>query len=193
MIEPVMEPLSIVLIAGSSGSFSLFEKILSQLRSPLSFALIFILHRGKSSKNALPDLFKNKTNVVMKEPYHLDPILPDCIYFPFPDYHLLVGPDSRFYCDRSDRDFFSRPSIDATFVSAAVSGIPVRAAMLFSGSNADGAEGLALLADKGYATYIQDPATAEFPRMPAAALVRCDKHILLKQENFFEAVNGILS
>jgi two-component system chemotaxis response regulator CheB len=186
------EPLSLVLVGGSSGSFSIFEEILKLLTNPLSFALVFILHRGKSSSSALPELFKTKTRVFMKEPYHLDTIKANSIYFAFPDYHLLIGPDRRFYYDLSEKDFFSRPSIDATFISAAVSGIPVKAAMLFSGSSADGASGMKALAQKGYPTYVQDPDFAESPRMPREAILQYDQHKILNESNLFQVIKTIL-
>nr|WP_295928482.1 chemotaxis protein CheB [uncultured Dyadobacter sp.] len=192
MKAPDDEPLSLVLIGGSSGSFALFEEIIRMLKGPLSFALIFVLHRGKSSTAVLPQLFRNKTNVYMSEPYHLDRIEQNSIYFAYPDYHLLVGPDRRFYYDFSDKDFFSRPSIDATFISAAVSGIPVKAAMLFSGSSADGAMGMRVLAEKGFATYVQDPDHAESPRMPAEALRQYEKHTILRNSDLFSVINDLL-
>ncbi len=184
--------LSLVLVGGSSGSFVIFEEMLRLVRNPLSFALIFVLHRGKSSTAVLPELFKKKTNVAMSEPYHLDPIEANSIYFAYPDYHLLIGPDQRFYYDCSDKDFFSRPSIDATFISAAVSGIPVKAAMLFSGSSADGAFGMKALAEKGFPTYVQNPAGAESPRMPEEALSAYPKHQVMIDGNLFSIINDIL-
>jgi len=184
--------LSLVLVGGSSGSFAIFEEMLRLVRNPLSFALIFVLHRGKSSTAVLPQLFKNKTNVAMSEPYHLDPIEANSIYFAYPDYHLLIGPDGRFYYDCTDKDFFSRPSIDATFLSAAVSGIPVKAAMLFSGSSADGAFGMKVLAEKGFPTYVQNPAEAESPRMPQQALLASEKHQVMADGNLFSIINHIL-
>lgn len=185
-------PLRLVLIGGSSGSFSIFEDILKMLRSPLTFSMVFVLHRGKTSSASLPDLFRSKTQVPMKEPYHLDPIETNHIYFAFPDYHLLIGPDRHFYYDRSEKDFFSRPSIDTTFISAAVSGIPVKAAMLFSGSSADGARGLKLLQNKGFPTYVQDPAFAGSARMPREALAQCDRHTILREQNYLKVINDIL-
>ncbi|GGM92166.1 putative chemotaxis protein-glutamate methylesterase [Dyadobacter beijingensis] len=185
-------PLSLVLVGGSSGSFVIFEEMIRLIRRPLSFALVFVLHRGKSSTAVLPELFKNKTNVVMSEPYHLDPIKVNSIYFAYPDYHLLIGPDARFYYDCSEKDFFSRPSIDATFMSAAVSGIPVKAAMLFSGSSADGAQGMKTLAEKGYPTYVQDPAEAESRRMPEEAIAAYEKHHVMADGNLFSIINDIL-
>ena len=184
--------LSLVLIGGSSGSFAIFEEIIRLVRNPLSFALIFVLHRGKSSTAVLPEIFKNKTNVAMSEPYHLDPIEANSIYFAYPDYHLLIGPDRRFYYDCTDKDFFSRPSIDATFISAAVSGISVKAAMLFSGSSADGALGMKTLAQKGFPTYVQNPAEAESPRMPEQALLAYEKHRVMTRANLFSIINDIL-
>lgn len=184
--------LSLVLVGGSSGSFAIFEEIIRLVRQPLSFALIFVLHRGKSSTAVLPELFKNKTNVAMSEPYHLDPIEANSIYFAYPDYHLLIGPDKRFYYDCSDKDFFSRPSIDATFISAAASGIPVKAAMLFSGSSADGAFGMKALAEKDFPTYVQNPAEAESRRMPEQALLVYEKHQVMVDGNLFSVINQIL-
>ena len=128
----------------------------------------------------------------MKEPQHLDPLDTNCIYFAVPDYHLLIGPDRRFYLDATEKDFFSRPSIDATFISAAKSGIRIKAAMLFSGANEDGAAGIRQIAEKGFRTYVQNPDFAEVPRMPLAAINECDKHQILNEENLFEEIRSIL-
>jgi two-component system chemotaxis response regulator CheB len=186
------QPLSLVLLGGSTGSMVIFEEVLKLLTSPPDCALIFILHRGKSSTALLPDLFRRKTGVVMIEPDHLEEIRSAHVYFALPDCHLLIGPDRRFYYDLSDKDFFSRPSIDAAFVSAAVSGIPVKAAFLFSGSSPDGAFGMRVLAEKGFATYVLDPAEAESPRMPEEAIKLYHGHRLINRANFTRTINDII-
>ncbi|GLU52287.1 chemotaxis protein CheB [Dyadobacter frigoris] len=192
MTELNPNPLNLVLMGGSSGSFVIFEQIVKLATRPLSCAVIFVIHRGKSSLANLPHLFKAKTKVRMEEPEHLDPVVNDCIYFAVPDYHLLVGPDARFYLDETDKDFFSRPSIDATFISAAQSGIKIRAAMLFSGASKDGASGLKLIAEKGFATYVQNPDFAEVPRMPAEAISQYGGHQILNEKNIFEEISSVL-
>lgn len=192
MKEQSDESLSLVLLGGSSGSFTIFEEILKMLRNPVSHALVFIIHRRKDSRAVLPEIFRNKTDIAMKEPLHLEPVQPNHIYFGYPDYHLLIGPDGRFYYDGSEKDFFSRPSIDATFISAALSGIPVKAAMLFSGSSADGAFGMKLIAQKGFQTYVQDPAFADSPRMPAEAIRQYDKHHVLLEKGFYKMIREVL-
>lgn len=191
MMQTQDEPLSLVLMGGSSGSFAIFEEILRLLDQPLSCSAIFVLHRGKSSLAELPQLFRSRTQIPMEEPQHLDTIVNNCIYFAVPDYHLLIGPDKRFYLDGTEKDFFSRPSIDATFISAAQSGINIKAAMLFSGASEDGALGIRTIAEKGFKTYVQDPSIAEVERMPAAAIRDyCQHHIL--NENVFEEIRRIL-
>jgi two-component system chemotaxis response regulator CheB len=186
------DSLNLVLLGGSSGSFVLLEEILKLTTSPLNCTVIIILHRGKSSSSYLPLLFKTKTKIRMEEPEHLDPVANNCIYFAVPDYHLLIGPDRRFYLDDKDKDFHSRPSINATFISAAQSEIPIKAAFLFSGANQDGASGLKYIAEKGFDTYVQNPDFAEAPRMPQEAIRLYSGHRILDQINIFEKIRNIL-
>ena len=42
--------------------------------------------------------------------------------------------------------------------------------IVLTGANADGAEGLRLISDRGGMALVQDPKTAESPTMPAAAV-----------------------
>lgn len=193
MISQHIDPLSLVLIGGSSGSFVIFDQIIQLIRKPMPFAVVFVLHRGKSSITILPELFRDKTNISMEEPEHLDEVRNNCIYFAIPDYHLLVGADRRFYLDQTEKDFFSRPSIDATFFSAAHSGIPIKAAMLFSGASEDGASGLKLIAEKGFATYVQSPEFAEVPRMPGEAIRQFGGHKIFNNDTMFEEIGSILN
>ena len=192
MSESKEAELSLVLMGGSSGSFLLFEEILTMVTKPLPCSLIFILHRGKDSQSELPNLFRSRTDVRMEEPQHLDLIENNCIYFAVPDYHLLIGPDRRFYLDGTEKDFFSRPSIDATFISAAQSGIAIKAAMIFSGASEDGAKGLRKVAEKGFDTYVQNPESAEVQRMPAAAIREYNRHAILSKSGVFEEIRSVL-
>jgi two-component system, chemotaxis family, protein-glutamate methylesterase/glutaminase len=186
------QPLSLVLIGGSSGTLMIFEEILKLMTKPVASALVFVLHRSKDSTAVFPSLFKGKTEVSLCEPQHLDSIENGKAYFAVPDYHLLIGPDHRFYYDASEKDFFSRPSLDATFISAAFSGITIHAALLLSGSNADGAAGLKILAEKGFKTYVLDPEEAASPRMPGEAIALFDQHAMLTAANFSTTISQIL-
>ena len=75
---------------------------------------------------------------------------------------------------------YSRPSIDVLFESAAECWGERVVGILLSGGNEDGAQGLDCIARAGGLTIVQDPAEAEVPRMPAAALEMCARidHVL---------------
>ncbi|MGE8377765.1 MAG: chemotaxis protein CheB, partial [Sphingobacterium sp.] len=85
-------------------------------------------------------------------------------------YHLLIEPDYSFSLDISEPVQYSRPSIDVTFESAAEVYKENCTAILFSGANQDGAEGLLMIKKYGGSTFVQDPLDAEVPIMPKAAI-----------------------
>jgi two-component system chemotaxis response regulator CheB len=72
--------------------------------------------------------------------------------------------------DVSDDVWYSKPSIDVTFESAGDVYCDRCTAILLSGANQDGAEGLLKLRGCGALTIVQDPNDAEMPQMPDAAI-----------------------
>ena len=102
--------------------------------------------------------------------YSKEPIEPGTLFICPPDYHVLIESDESFSLDASEKVNFSRPSLDVVFRSAAdVLGRRV-VAILLSGANADGANGLAFVQEKGGTTVVQDPAEAQVGYMPQQAL-----------------------
>ena len=91
------------------------------------------------------------------------------IYVAPPDYHTLVEP-GHFSLSTEAPVRYSRPSIDVTFSSAADSYAHRTVGVVLTGANADGAEGLRRISDRGGMVLVQDPATAESRLMPAAAV-----------------------
>src|SRR5207302_11002156 len=70
-----------------------------------------------------------------------DPILPDHIYVAPPDNHMLVRRD-RISVVRGPKENFTRPAIDPTFRSAAISYGPRVIGVVLSGALDDGTAGL---------------------------------------------------
>ena len=85
------------------------------------------------------------------------------------DYHLLVE-RGHFSLSTDEPVRYARPSIDVALTSAADACGPRAVGVVLTGANADGADGLASIAGRGGLAIVQDPATAESPAMPRAAL-----------------------
>ena len=86
-----------------------------------------------------------------------------------PDYHMLVERgDVALSTDAPVA--FSRPSIDVLLESAAAAYGDRLVGVVLTGSNADGAAGLAEVHRRGGLAIVQDPGEAERREMPDAAL-----------------------
>ena len=105
-----------------------------------------------------------------------------------PDYHLLIEPDGVFALSADDKVNNARPAIDPTFESAAETWGDALVAVLLSGANADGARGMATVKAAGGFCLVQDPATAEEPTMPEAAMALGAAHWVAPPE----ALGGML-
>ena len=107
-----------------------------------------------------------------------DPIVGGCIYLAPPDYHLLVEHGS-FALSVDERVQFARPSVDVLFESAADAYGERAIGIILTGANADGAEGLRRLKQRGGVAIVQAPDSAERPEMPSAALAATEVDAVL--------------
>jgi two-component system chemotaxis response regulator CheB len=107
---------------------------------------------------------------VVKEAEEKEPIRTGYVYFAPPNYHLLIEDDLTFALSIDAKVNYSRPSIDVLFESAVhVYGSQV-VAIILTGANNDGAQGIRLVKAQGGLAIVQDPQTADSPFMPKAAL-----------------------
>jgi two-component system chemotaxis response regulator CheB len=91
------------------------------------------------------------------------------VYVAPADYHLLVD-DGHFALSVEGRVQFARPSIDVLFESVAEAYRDRAIGIVLTGSNEDGAAGLAAIKQNGGVAIVQDPQTAERRAMPDAAI-----------------------
>jgi two-component system chemotaxis response regulator CheB len=159
----------IAVVGTSWGGLAALRELVAALPEDLPMPIVLIQHRHRMSDSALPNLLQDKTSLRVSEVEDKAPIEPGAVYVAPADYHLLVD-RGYFTLSVEEPIRYSRPSIDLTFSSAAdVYGAKTIGAVL-TGANADGAEGLRRIAERGGLALVQEPATAESPTMPAAAL-----------------------
>ncbi|WP_286896812.1 MULTISPECIES: chemotaxis protein CheB [Sphingobacterium] len=173
----------ILLLAGSAGGFSVILNILKSLERPILIPVIVIVHRNPKYASSIEDTLSKALVQKVKTADDKEAIANGTIYFAPAGYHLLVEPDYSFSLDISEPVQYSRPSIDVTFESVAEIYKENCTAILFSGANQDGAQGLLMIKQYGGTTFVQDPATAEVPIMPEAAIqLDAQERILTIQE-----------
>jgi two-component system chemotaxis response regulator CheB len=158
----------IVVVGTSWGGLAALRTLVGGLPKDFMMAVTLVQHRHKDSDQLLRVLLQERSALEVCEVEDKMPIEHGRVYVAPPDYHTLV---ERGYFSLSTEApvRYSRPSIDVTFTSAADSYAHRTVGIVLTGANADGAEGLRKISDRGGMAIVQDPATAESKVMPDAA------------------------
>jgi two-component system chemotaxis response regulator CheB len=181
----------LLVIGGSAGSLQVIMSLLKAIRSGFPLPVLIVLHRNTSFESILEELFATRTDSPIKEVEEKERALPGTIYLCPADYHVLLEKDRTFSLDYSERVNYSRPSIDVAFKSAADSFGQGLIALLLSGGNGDGAEGLQYVQERGGMTAVQDPQTAEVPFMPQQAISRMKVDFIIPAKDLPDFVSGL--
>lgn len=160
----------LLLIGGSAGSLHVIMEMLKSINFKLSFPVVIVVHRKPYSTSILPVLLQQYTEIEVLEIEDKTDLAPNKIFIAPADYHLLFEDHLTMSLDSSEKMNYSRPSIDVTFRCAAEIFGKKLIAVLLSGANSDGVEGLHYVKKNGGSIWIQDPETAEVDYMPKMAL-----------------------
>ena len=159
-----------VVIGASAGGFEAMLAVLKGLPSTYPMPLVAVLHLPDNHDSRLAELFDYRLALRVREARDKEAIEPGTLYFAPSGYHLLVETDHTFSFSCEDRVNYARPAIDVLFETATDAWGKSLAGILLTGANYDGAAGLAGMRVAGALTIVQDPATAEVPTMPEAAI-----------------------
>jgi two-component system, chemotaxis family, protein-glutamate methylesterase/glutaminase len=186
-----IEDAKVVLIGCSAGGFTLVYDIISKLPKNFPLPVIVVIHRSRKHKSSIEDILNNKSKVMVKVAADKDRLNKGSVYFAPSDYHVLLEPNETLTLDSSEPVWFSRPSIDVTFQSVADVYKDKVIAILLSGANADGADGICYIHDKQGFTIVQDPEEAEVRTMPEAAISRFNADLILTNLEIFSFMENL--
>jgi two-component system, chemotaxis family, protein-glutamate methylesterase/glutaminase len=172
-----------VVIGVSAGGMNALGKILPALPQDFPLPVIIVQHVSPSSDNYMVRHFNSHSQVTVKEADEKEQISPGVVYFAPPNYHLLIEEDRTFSLSTEGRVNYSRPSVDVLFESALDAYCSGLIGIILTGANNDGSKGLKKIKDCGGLAIVQDPATAEVPAMPEAALKLTRPDHILKLED----------
>jgi two-component system chemotaxis response regulator CheB len=175
-----------VLLGGSAGAFKLLFRVIKCLSPDLEKTVIIIIHRKRNFLSEMERLFAKNAKMKFKEITDKEPVKKNTIYIAPANYHILIEKSGHFSLDVSDDVWYSKPSIDVAFESAADVYKDRCTAILFSGANQDGAQGLLQLRNNGSLTIVQHPEDAEMADMPQSAIDIGAAEYILRTEEIFE-------
>lgn len=166
----------IVVMGASLGGTRVLGQILSAIPRDFPLPMAIVQHRGREMGNGLQLALQLNCSLPILESEDKQPIRPGQVFLAPADYHLLVDGDG-FALSKEAPVHYARPSIDVLFETAADAFFSGVIGVILTGVSRDGAQGAARIKALGGTVLVQDPATAESPVMPAAAMeaARVDK------------------
>lgn len=179
-IHTSTQSIEAVVIGASAGGVQALLTVLADLPRSFRLPLIVVLHLPEGRDSQLAEIFQYRLPIAVREAEDKESIAPATLYFAGPGYHLSVEMDRTFSLSCEEAVHYSRPSIDVLMESAADAYGPTLAGILLTGANQDGAAGLARIKQQGGLTVVQDPADAEVPTMPEAAIAKLKPDFTLK-------------
>jgi two-component system, chemotaxis family, protein-glutamate methylesterase/glutaminase len=171
----------VVAVGASWGGLRALAVLLERLPADFKPAVVVAQHRGTDGPAHLAEALATRTALPVTEASDKDALEPAHVYVAPPGYHLLVDRGS-LALSTDEPEHFSRPSIDVLFESVADSYREAAIGVILTGTSDDGAAGMARIRRKGGITVVQEPASAERPRMPEAALAAGAVHRVLPLE-----------
>jgi len=160
---------SIVGIGASAGGLHSFECFLEALPKDFDFAVVFIQHLSPAHKSLMPEILRSKWRDY--EFIEIDDglqLLPGRLYLCPPAIEVRIHEGAFRVISRPDEHIHF--PIDEFLVSLAEDTAERAVAVIFSGAGTDGVRGIQAIRNEGGAVFVQDPATAQFPELPQAAI-----------------------
>ena len=182
----------ILVIGCSAGGFAIVYDLVLNFSENFPLPVLIVMHRSRNYKSLLEERLTVKSKLKVKMAEDKEQMKRGVVYFAPPDYHLLVEEDGSLSLDYSEPIHFCRPSIDATFQSAADVYEEKVIAVLLSGANEDGADGIAYVSELNGLTVVQDPDIAEVRTMPQAAIEKTNVDLILNNIQISELMNCIV-
>lgn len=172
----------LVVIGCSWGGFQALQEIFGALPEDFPVPIVVAQHRLAQGPDGLHTSLQGSSRIPIADVMDKEPLLGGAVYLAPADYHTIV--EGKFLALSTEEVVqFARPSIDVLFESAANSYGAALIAVILTGANEDGAEGLRRVKELGGYAIVQDPKSAVRREMPEAALakVRADKVLKVEE------------
>ncbi len=159
----------IVAVGASAGGLEAATRLIEALPAAPGFALVLVQHLDPAHKSLLAGLLASHTRMPVSEVTETTAIEPDHLYVIAPGTNLAVSGRSLEVSAPPQRHGARLP-VDFLLGSLAAQNVRKIAAVILSGTGADGSGNLRAFKDAGGLVIAQDPAEAEYGGMPQSAI-----------------------
>jgi two-component system, chemotaxis family, protein-glutamate methylesterase/glutaminase len=159
----------LVVIGASAGGLEVLRRVVSELPVDLNASVCVVLHIAPGSPSALAPILDRAGPLPCRAAADGDPLRSGQILVAPPDRHVVVE-DGRVRLTPGPRENGHRPAVNPLFRSAARARGRRVIGVVLSGTQDDGAAGLAVIKACGGGTIVQDPMEAMYAGMPANAI-----------------------
>ncbi|BDA72256.1 CheB methylesterase [Rivularia sp. IAM M-261] len=160
----------LVVLAASAGGIKAVSTILSNLPANFATPIAIVQHLDPNYQSYLAEILDRRTPLLVKQATDLDILTPGVVYVAPPNWHLVVNPDATLSLSNAEKVRHVRPAADILFESAANSFQERVIAIVLTGMDADGKDGVMAVKRAGGKVIAQDEATSQFFSMPSNAI-----------------------
>lgn len=169
---PAVGAFDLIVMAASAGGLAAYTRVLSPLPADFPVPIVVVQHRDPRHAELTPDLLARRAHLAVRPVTHGDHVTAGTVHVAPADRQVVIDPEGRLTLIAPDGS--TRPqhrcTADQLFATAAAAHGERVIAVVLSGKLADGAVGVRAIKARGGRVLIQDPATAQAPEMPRAAI-----------------------
>lgn len=166
--------------------------LLGALPAGFPLPVVAVQHLDRRHRTVIAQVLARKSHLPVKLAEDGERLEPGIVYMAPPDHHLLVAPGHVVNLSQTELVHFLRPSADLLFESVAALYGPRVIACVLTGTGNDGSMGVTAVKARGGTVIVEDPASAEFPGMPKAALATGNVDFVLSLDEIAPVVLGLV-
>jgi two-component system CheB/CheR fusion protein len=168
-MESLDRSFPVVGIGASAGGLEAVSELVAELPATTGMAFLLVQHLDPNHESLLTEILAKKTSLSVETAADGTTVEPDHCYVIPPNTTLTVGGTILRLHPRSSADKPHKP-VDILFRSLAEEYGHRAVAVVLSGADSDGAQGIEEIKAAGGITLAQEPASAKFDSMPKSAI-----------------------
>ena len=187
-----MTQFDIVVIGASAGGLSALEVILRGLDADINIPIVIVQHLSPDSGDAIVNLLKKYSNIVLSEPEDKEILKCNHIYLAPADYHVMIEKNRTISLNLGPKENFCRPSIDVLFETASEVFFEKTLGVILTGANKDGTKGCIAIKKFSGIVIAQEPTEALISVMPLGPIEAGVVDYVLTLKEISKMLNRVL-